>query len=333
MWSGFLNEPLFTFCLVAAVLGAVSAAAARFAMNPDGISYLDIADSIIRHDWRNVVNGHWSPLYPLLLAVCLEILNPPPAWESTVVHLLNYGIYLATLAVFTRFLKRVTDYQIGPEAAYNTGLLPRRTAWYAFAYSVFVLATLHMISLGLVTPDLCVALVLVSCADLVLSVQQKSNALRYRVLLGVALGLGYLCKAAMFPMALVLLALLPVKLGRKPYCIPMHIVTILVFAAIIGPWILTLSKAQGHLTFSESSRLAYIWFITGDAGLHWSSSLPSGLLHPPKILFDRPVVLGFDEPIPGTYPLWRDPAYWLSGIEVKSNLNKNITVFLRQFRI
>ncbi len=229
LWSRFLHEPVFAFWLIAAVLGAICAVNSRFAMNPDGISYLDIADSIIQHDWRNVVNPHWSPLYPLLLAVFLRILRPPPAWESTVVHLLNYGIYLAALAVFTRFLKRLTDHLAGPEVSSDGETSPPRTAWYAFGYSVFALSTIRLISYRWVTPDLCVALLFVACADLVLAIQQKPKVLRYRVLLGIALGLSYLAKAAMFPMALVLLALLALKPSRKvPRYLAMNMVTMLV---------------------------------------------------------------------------------------------------------
>jgi hypothetical protein len=49
-------------------------------------------------------------------------------------------------------------------------------------------------------------------------------------------------------------------------------------------------------------------------------------------LFDRPTVLGFDGPIPGTYPLWRDPAYWLSGIKPKFNLKQDFFVLLKNLR-
>ena len=117
MWSHFLHEQLRTFWLAAAALGAIYAVDSRFAMNPNRISYLNSAHSIIQHDWRKALNAHWSPLYPLLLAIFLQILGPSPGWESTVVHLLNYGIYLATLTAFTCFLKRsIQQKPIAPQA-------------------------------------------------------------------------------------------------------------------------------------------------------------------------------------------------------------------------
>src|SRR6185369_13250535 len=48
--------------VVAAVLGALQAWDRRYAMNPDGISYLDVADAYLRGDWAVAVNGYWSPL-------------------------------------------------------------------------------------------------------------------------------------------------------------------------------------------------------------------------------------------------------------------------------
>ncbi len=93
-----------------------------------------------------------------------------------------------------------------------------------------------------------------------------------------------------------------------------------------------LSNAQHHLTYSESGRLAYMWFVTQDAGVASSGSLPPGLLHPPKILFDGPRTLGYDGPIPGAYPFWRDPAYWLSGIKPKLSLNEIFSALLQNLR-
>lgn len=45
----------------------------RQAVNPDGISYLDIADAYLVGDLSNVVNGYWCPLYSWLLAVALRL--------------------------------------------------------------------------------------------------------------------------------------------------------------------------------------------------------------------------------------------------------------------
>jgi len=43
--------------------------AQRYAVSPDGISYLDMSDAVVGGDWSRLINLYWSPLYPTLLAV------------------------------------------------------------------------------------------------------------------------------------------------------------------------------------------------------------------------------------------------------------------------
>ena len=70
-----------TFCSVAVTLGLIQAWVTRFAMNPDGISYLDMGDGFWRGEWHMLLNGYWSPLYGFLLGLALKILKPTPYWE------------------------------------------------------------------------------------------------------------------------------------------------------------------------------------------------------------------------------------------------------------
>jgi hypothetical protein len=54
---------LVVLWLVAVGVASINAWIARQAMNPDGISYLDIADAYRRGDWGVAVNAYWRPLY------------------------------------------------------------------------------------------------------------------------------------------------------------------------------------------------------------------------------------------------------------------------------
>src|ERR1039458_10094234 len=51
----------------------------RHSMNPDGLSYLDMASRSLRDGPQNLVNGYWSPLYPALIGLGLFVLRPSPA--------------------------------------------------------------------------------------------------------------------------------------------------------------------------------------------------------------------------------------------------------------
>src|SRR5271167_2870431 len=82
---------------VVAALGLLQVCAHRHVMNPDGISYLEIARAGIS-GWHGFVNAYWSPLYPFLISLVLRMFQPSIYWEFTVAHLLNFGIYLAAFA-------------------------------------------------------------------------------------------------------------------------------------------------------------------------------------------------------------------------------------------
>jgi hypothetical protein len=69
-------------------------------MQSDGISYLDMGDALVRGDWSMGINAHWSPLYPLLLGLALKSVRPSPYSQFTLVHVVNFLIYLFTLFSF-----------------------------------------------------------------------------------------------------------------------------------------------------------------------------------------------------------------------------------------
>ena len=59
---------------VAIVLGGLQVVAHPYRLSSDdAISYLDLADAYLRHDWKSVLNGYWSPLYPVLNAALIAI--------------------------------------------------------------------------------------------------------------------------------------------------------------------------------------------------------------------------------------------------------------------
>jgi len=135
-------------CLFCVLVLAVQCWVTRFSINPDGISYLDMADQLLQGNLRALVHPYWSPLYSCLLALGLKVFSPGPANEILTVHLVNSFIGLMALASFAFF---VGQWPRAHEPATDFRL---RTG---FAYSLFLLGTIEMIGLGYVSPDLCVA--------------------------------------------------------------------------------------------------------------------------------------------------------------------------------
>jgi hypothetical protein len=107
------------------VSGFLQAWANRFAIDPDGVNYLDIARAYFRGDWKMALNSYWSPLYSWVLGFVLHLFKPPPYWESTVIHVVNFAIFLLALRSFEFFLAAVSRCQRGTPPARFLGRLCR----------------------------------------------------------------------------------------------------------------------------------------------------------------------------------------------------------------
>jgi hypothetical protein len=158
-------------------LGVVHAWVGRYAMNPDGVSYLDVGDSFFRRDWANALNAWWSPLYPWTLGLVLGLAKPSPRWEFPLVHLINFGIFVAALFAF-RFLlhalpafvrKRTSD------AARNDGQALPQWALVILGYPIFLWTALQIETPCEVTPDLAVLACVCLTAGLLLRLREGDS--------------------------------------------------------------------------------------------------------------------------------------------------------------
>src|SRR6266566_1568212 len=151
------------FWTIAVFMGLIQAWVSRFSMNPDGISYLDMGDGFWRGDWRMLLNGYWSPLYGFVVGLALKILKPSPYWEFPVVHLVNFLIYLLALISFDFFLREFIKTRTRDQEA----ALPEYL-WLTIGYLLFISSSLLLITLGVVSPDMCVATCVYLAAALLL---------------------------------------------------------------------------------------------------------------------------------------------------------------------
>jgi len=215
----------------------------RFYMDPDGISYLDMAGKLEHADFSPLVHPYWSPLYPSILAFALKTF-PAPSTEFPVVHLVNCLIGLMALASFTFFILQY------PRPAESITGFRCRTG---FAYALFLLGTLGAIGIAMVSPDLCVAACIYLAAGLCCRLAGGFGSNITSGLLGVTLGFACLAKAAMVPLGIVLLLLLAIPRLSGAVRRSSIAVALLCFAALLGPYVFALSRSQHHLTFGESA--------------------------------------------------------------------------------
>jgi hypothetical protein len=304
--------------IVAAIWGALNAWIYRERINPDAMSYLDIANEALQHGPGALVNPYWGPFYPALIAISNLVLQPGPTEEFTYVHALNAVIYFAAAVTFGLLLRELILFR-----AAERGPLWRQEALIVFGFALFFCYTnIHILPFA-VTPDLLLSTAVFAAAALYFRALRLSNRAPY-IALGCALALGYFAKAIIFPAAVILFVVLLVcRYRSRP-----HVKNVLVAAGtlvlISAPQIIAISARVGHVTISEAGRLNYLWYVQGLHQFEGWTGTPGGdmPLHGPRQVISDPEVLEFATPVAGTYPLWYDPAYWYAGAKIHFDSKK-----------
>ncbi len=305
-------------------------------MNPDGIAYLDIGDAYFRGDWEAALNPVWSPLYSWVLGLAGAIGKPSIEWEFPLVHLVNLGIFafaLASFAFFWRELGRAREETLPVD---EVGLPD--WAWPALGYLLFTWTTLTLISIWAVTPDMLMAGLVLLAAGLIVKLRRSDRGWPWYFLLGAVLGLAYLSKTVMLPLALVFIAVaaLGSDPGRRTGWRPASsraLVTLMGLLVVSGPFVGAISRQQGRLTFGNVGTLTYLRVVNGIPFPHWqgvpaSFGTPS---HPSRQIFDDPPVYEFGEPIAGTYPISYDPSHWYDGAVVSFDAGAQLRTLIGSF--
>jgi len=308
----------FCFWVSAVLLGLLQIWVHRYQVGPDGTSYIEIARRLQHGDYQALLNGYWSPLYPLLLSGAFRILDTGLYWESTVVHFLNFAIYLGSLYCFEIFLKQLlAARKLSGHASGESHPENLRRTW-IWGYLLFLWVSWFWTSPAEVTPDLLVVCVVFLATAALLRIRTSVASWGTFAILGVILGAGYLAKAAMFPIAFVfLVSAFSLARSRKRAELPILISTV-TFVAVTAPFLLALSQSKGRITFGDTGKLNYAWYVSGaPKSRHWQGQ-PSGTgvpVHPTRRVSDTEPLYEFAEPVQGSYPPWYDPSYWYEGVK------------------
>jgi hypothetical protein len=318
--------------MVLAWLG--QAIAARNPLDADAVSYLDISYSYLSGHWHSLINGYWSPVYPFLLALWVKIFKVGPLRESLAIHLLAAASLIAALISFEYFLSVlfVCRNKLAEENGEDLNALVSDDVIRFAGYLLFFWISTFLTPPYLEQPDILVfALYLVSAA---LSMQLVFTAKEWWrfALLGVVLGLGYLTKAVMFPLAFTFITTLLLRREWRR-AIPGALLTLAFFAAVSAPFIFELSKSKGRLTYGDVGALAYrgiMGFDTDEEARRPqipSSASAKPLAAPHVHEFTTTLFLG-------TYPPWADPSYGYHGAPFRFDLRRQLNrihVVLRSY--
>jgi hypothetical protein len=309
----------------------------------DSVSYLDLSDAALAGHLGGVVSGHWSPLYPLLIALVRAVVRPAPAWEFASLKIVNLGLLIFALFAFRWFLHEVTVWQRregGASAPVSDG--PSDTQWLAIGYILFAWAALVGISVMANTPDLGVMGFVFLTLGCVLRSWRDSAPIARAACLGAAIGLGYWCKTILLPLGIVVLPFAWIGVAPGRARLGAVVASLLALLVCAGPLVLAVSARTHTFTIGESGRLNYIWYVEPHVPDHdWAGSTADGRRseHQPRQLSAAPHVYEFaDSTVGGTYPLWTDPSYWYAGLHARLDVGKlavrlgrNAILFWQQF--
>jgi len=101
-----------------------------------------------------------------------------------------------------------------------------------------------------------------AAAALSLRLFLPASSWKHAVGLGVVLGAGYLSKAAVLPVALILLAMLFLR-SRDWQARRNALIAGACFCAVAAPLVVRLSVEKHRFTFGDSGKLNYAWFVAG----------------------------------------------------------------------
>jgi hypothetical protein len=327
--GGSVTRTLF-WCIVI-WFGFLQAWSSRMNLVNDTVSYLDLGDYIFAGHWSMAVNGVWNPLYACLLGLTLHIFHPSAYWEYPAVHFLLFVIFLFTAACFDFFLREMILFRL--EQQPDTAGVPdwpyRVTAYVLFLWSSFAL-----IHVSETNPDMLVAASFYLACGFLIRIHRGGGQAATYAWMGLALGLGYLTKSAMFPISLMVLIVgfLDDIVSRRR----LHgsIVGVLTFLALSMPFATALSMTRHKLTFGESGTYNVLVHVNHRPGNHWQGDEKDGeqLLHPTEQIFDVPATFKFDGGPGGSYPVWFDPSYWYEGATVHLQLRQSIAEFIANIK-
>jgi hypothetical protein len=251
----------------------------RYQINPDGISYISIAQKYAAGNWREAVNGCWSPLFSWLLVPALTAGAEP----VLAAHALQVLLGLVCWPFFSVLLGRV-----GLRREIETAV------WYSFA----VLLTSFVFYS--ISPDILVVVVMLAYLA-VITAPRFESGLKACVLAGLIGAAGFLAKAYLLVFflchfSLVMLArfFTSADRGDKLVIVRNALAGIAVCVVISGVWIAVLSAKYHRIVVNSAARL--VWDVRNSPSMR-NPINDIGFITPPN---------------PSAVSVWED----LSGVKV-----------------
>lgn len=275
----------------------------------DGLAYLDVARAYVRQDWHTAVNGYWSPLYAWLLAVGMRFFQPGIRSEFTLARTLNFALFTTALYMFSGYWRAISHWSRRTSDGEVAIPIACPLVWIVLGYLLFMLNFTWAVVR--VNPDILVATTVFAVAASLFRLNNgQSCGIGGYVWLGLLLAIGYYSKTILLYFAGFVLGAMVVQ-GLRKGKLGKPIISVLVFVALVSPFVAILSRTVGHFTTGESGRLNYAWFVNGPETKTWMTDSHGGAplpFYPGPVLMDSPRVFHLPLIAGVTYAPWYDPS-------------------------
>jgi hypothetical protein len=306
------------------VIAAGDAWAGRHHTNADGISYLDLGDTVFAHGIKAAANVTWSPAYSWILGAALKLVGPSRPHELVVVMAVNLVILAVLLGVFAWWLREL----FALLRARGARPLISKPLLVLLAYAVLAWAVLLEVTVSVVTPDMLLAVAGFAATAILMRIARLGGSPGSWVGLGVVAGLGYLTKSGFIAPALVACGACAVMTsGGTPRRLLALALTAGACLVVAVPFIAVLSSKEGRLEISSNGTLNYAWNVDGvTLYLNWTGGNGEfGRPAHPTLIATSPNTFAYAAPIAGSIPLWYDPSYWYQGVHTKFVLGGQVS--------
>jgi hypothetical protein len=307
------------------------------AFGGDGTSYLDMGDGFFQGHRTAILNELWSPLYPFLLGLARWMFKPSMQWQPLVVDVTNLLIYGFTLSAFHYFWSRLLRmYQAGSESDGAAGFASFSDwQFWSLGYGVFLF--MHLDDMTDTTPDLLLSGIVYLCCGLILATNLNGlKAYRFGVL-GIVLGVGFLTKAIMLPLAPFFVASAVGAARPRRAAVGRSLITLFFFLAIAGPYVFALSRVNGRFTVGEAGALNYLWHVNRVPYVPYLglvSSLGLGTpLSPVRQIWESPAAYQYESVSGVTYAPWYDPSKLMRGLHIHIDWKDQFTASAKNVRL
>jgi hypothetical protein len=320
----------FTFWTLGIVLASAQAWVYRYQTSADSISYLDMSDGVMPGgDWHRLINRTWNPLYPFLLGCFRRVFGISPNNEIGAAHLLNIAFFVLAFVCFEIFLSSLMRRASAAGSATTATVALPTWVQASLAYSLFLWGAIPCISLEFLRPDMLLSSFFYLAAAILLNMSGRNAIWKHYLSLGVVMGVGFLAKVAMWPIAILVLVISLFLVADWRPALKMAATAFALVFVIGSLYFVPLSRAVGKITLGETGAYNYLVHVDrAGPGHGWYLENPgkgSGTFaHPPLRIFSSPPAYAFGQESLVTHPLRFDPAWWMDGVRPRIDLKRQI---------